>query len=223
MTTEPALVITAIERQPKRRRYNVFVNGEFAVALDPEILAGAGLRSQDAITAERLRELALADRRKRTLDAALRLLGTRPRSESELRERLSRRGLPPDVIQPTIERLRELGYVDDAAFARFWVGSRSGGNARGRLMLRRELRVKGVDDETAGEAIDERDERRAARAVAAKKARTLRGLDYPEFRTRLAGYLVRRGFTYDTVRAAVDGEWKRVTGAIPDDAVWDEG
>ncbi|MGH2588243.1 MAG: regulatory protein RecX, partial [Dehalococcoidia bacterium] len=194
------LRISAIERQERRQRYNVFVDGEFALALAPEVLAGSGLRTGEPVTAERLRELAVEDLRKRTLDAALRLLAARPRSEAEVRQRLLRRGLPHDVIVDTIARLREYGYLNDAEFARFWVESRSGANPRGRYAVRRELRAKGVDQDTADEAMASLTEERSARKAALKKARGLHGLEYPAFRTRLAGYLVRRGFGYDVVR-----------------------
>ena len=218
-----ALHVSAIERQERRRRYNIFVNGDFAVALDPEVLATSGLRTGEPVTAERLRELALEDRRKRALDGALRLLAARPRSEAEMRDRLTRRGLPPDIIRFTLDRLRTIGYVNDAEFSRFWVESRSGANPRGRYVVRRELRAKGVDPDTAAAALESLPEERSARKAAAKKVRSLRGLEYQQFRTRLAGYLVRRGFPYDIVRRTVDDLWKQSNGDLPDDAVWDEG
>lgn len=214
-------IVTAIERQARRRRYNVFVDGEFALALEPDVLAASGLRVDEPVTAERLRELAVEDLRWRALDAALRLLAARPRSEAELRERLTRRGLPPDVIRHTLERLRDYGYVNDVEFARFWVASRSGATPRGRYVVRRELRAKGVAQDTAAEAMAALAEEDAARRAALKKARGLHGLDYQAFRTRLAGYLVRRGFSYDVVRRTVDALWKQMNGDPPNDG-WDE-
>ena len=215
-------LVTAIEKQERRRRYNVFVNGEFALALEPEVLAGSGLRIDEPVTPERLRELAVEDLRKRALDGALRLLAARPRSEAEVRERLVRRGLPHDIIVHTLERLREYGYVNDAEFARFWVESRSGANPRGRYVVQRELRTKGVDQDTADAAMEALTEERSARKTAQKKVRSLRGLEYQEFRTRLTGYLVRRGFGYDVVRQTVNDLWKETSGAVPDDAEWPE-
>ena len=221
-TYRSALTVTAIEKQERRRRYNVFVDGEFALALEPDVLAASGLRVDEPVTPERLRALAVEDLRKRALDGALRLLAARPRSEAEVRDRLARRGLPPDIIRHTLERLKEYGYVDDADFARFWVESRSGANPRGRFVVRRELRAKGVDPETAETAMEGLTEERSARKAALKKARGLRGLEYKDFRTRLAGYLVRRGFGYDVVRQTVDELWKQTNGAMPDDADWPE-
>lgn len=214
-------IITAIEQQARRRRYNVYVDGEFALALEPETLAASGLKVGTAVAGDRLMELAAEDLRKRAYDAALRLLAYRPRSEHEIRDRLLRRGLPPDVVGATIEKLRGYGFVDDAAFARFWVEGRTTGSPRGRSLLRRELHGKGVDRETAAEAAATVPEEEAARRAAAKKARGLRGLDYQQFRNRLAGYLQRRGFGYDVIRPVVNELWQQQGTAVPDDTVWD--
>ena len=212
--------VTAIEQQRRRRRYNVYVDGEFALALEPETLAASGLRVGAVVAGNRLMELAAEELRKRALDGALRLLAYRPRSEHEIRTRLLRRGLPPDVVSATLEKLRGYGYVDDAAFAQFWVESRSAGSPRGQRLLRRELRGKGVDADTVTEATDTVSEEEAARRAALKKARSLRGLDYQQFRNRLAGYLQRRGFGYDVIKPVVNELWQQQGTPVPDDA-WD--
>jgi regulatory protein len=216
------LRVTAIEKQEKRRRFNVFVNGEFAVALEPDVLAGSGLKIDEPVTAERLRELSVEDLRRRALDGALRLLAARPRSEQEVRDRLVRRGLPHDIIVDALARLREYGYVDDAEFARFWVEARSGANPRGRYVVRRELRQKGVDQDTTDEALEGLTEERSARKAARKKLPSLHGLEYPEFRTRLAGYLARRGFGWDVIKPVVNEAWQEQHGGLPEDATWEE-
>lgn len=213
-------VVTAIEQQRRRRRYNVYVDGEFALALEPETLATSGLKVGAVVAGNRLLELAAEDLRKRALDAALRLLAYRPRSEHEIRTRLLRRGLPPDVVSGALERLRGYGYVDDAAFAQFWVESRSAGSPRGQRLLRRELRGKGIDVDTATDATATVSEEDAARQAALKKARSLRGLEYQQFRNRLAGYLQRRGFGYDVIKPVVNELWQQQGAAVPED--WDQ-
>jgi regulatory protein len=213
--------ITAIEPQRRRGRYNLFVDGEFALALDAETLAASGLKTGSAVAGNDLIKLAAEALRKRALDAALRLLAYRPRSEQEIRTRLLRHGLPPDVIGATIDRLRGYGYVDDAAFARAWVDSRSAGSPRGQRLLRRELRGKGVDVEVATEAATATDEQDAARRAAEKKARSLRGLEYPDFRNRLAGYLQRRGFGYDVIKPVISELWREQRSKPPEDDGWD--
>jgi regulatory protein len=196
-------VVSAIT--PLRRgRYRVEIEGEPALTLTAETLAASGLQVGGPISADQLRNLAAEDARRQALDAALRLLGHRPRAEQELRERLTRRGFPAEVVAATLARLRDYGYVDDAAFARAWVESRTGAAARGRRLLLHELRAKGVDPEIAARTLAEvPDELEVARALAEKKARTLRGLDAPTFRRRLGTYLHRRGFTTEVITSVV--------------------
>jgi regulatory protein len=198
------------------------VDGEFALALDAETLTQSKLKEGSIVAGNQLMELAAASLRKRALDVALRLLSYRPRSEQEIRTRLLRHELPPDVVRSTIERLREYGYVNDAAFAQSWVESRSLGTPRGRRVLRQELRSKGVDVDTVAGVVGELDETEAARQAALKKARSLHGLEYPDFRNRLAGYLQRRGFGYDVIKPLVRELWQQHGGTEPDNATWDE-
>jgi len=203
------VIVTAIERQKRRPRVNVFLDGRLAISLSVALAAQAGLRRGDVVTAGRLESLRQADERQQARDAALHLLAYRPRSEEELRSRLARRGLPPGVVEETIDRLREQSLLDDAAFARYWVEARQRSSPRGRGLLRRELLAKGIATETAGEAVAAVADEEAARRAAEKKARTLRTLDYPTFRRRLGQFLLRRGFPYETARTLVDELWRQ--------------
>jgi len=202
------MIITAIERQKRRPRVNVFLDDRLALSLSLGLAAQAGLRRGDVVTAERLETLRQADERQQARESALRLLAYRPRSEAELRSRLARRGLPLSAVENAIEHLRQQGLVDDAAFARYWVEARQRSSPRGRYLLQRELLAKGVAAETAGEALAAVVDEEAARRAAAKKARSLRNLDYATFRRRLGQFLLRRGFPYETARALVDELWR---------------
>ena len=79
------------------------------------------------------------------MGAALRFLESRARSTAEVRRRLVTHGYRPDLVEGCIERLTELGMLDDDAFARAWVESRDRARPRGERALRAELRQKGVD------------------------------------------------------------------------------
>lgn len=143
------------------------------------------------------------------MDKALELLSFRPRSESELETRLRRADHAPDAITDALARCRDLGYLDDRAFALSHVRDRLRLNPRGRRALRSELYRKGVDRDVAEEAIEEAfdeagiDERGLARELAAKRAGALDRLDPVAARRRLSGYLARRGFPGAIVRDVV--------------------
>jgi len=204
--------VTAIERQPRRRRADVFIDDRFALALSLEVLGQSGLRIGEDVSAARLEELRQAEARHAALTSALRLLAYRPRSETEMRQRLARRGALPSVVDETIVRLRDLGLVDDDAFARSWVESRDQTSPRSRRLLASELRQKGVGRQIVQESLANLDEEDAAYRAAARRARSLATLPYADFRRRLSGFLLRRGFGYETVRATVVRLWEEVAG-----------
>ncbi len=199
--------ITAIEKQRRRRRANVYLDGRFTFSLSLGLLTEAGLHEGDALTPQQVDSLRQADVRHQAHEAALRLLAYRPRSEAEIRQRLARRGLPPQVVQETIARLRDQGLLSDAAFARFWVETRDQSSPRGRRLLWQELAAKGIERETIRQAIAPVAEENAALRAAQKKARHLQDQDYPVFRRRLGDFLLRRGFPYPTVRTIVERLW----------------
>jgi len=199
--------ITAIEKQRRRQRANIYLDGRYAFSLSLEVVAQAGLHEGDALSPQQMHSLHQADVRHQAREAALRLLAYRPRSEAEIRQRLARRRLPKDVIQETIARLREQGLLDDAAFARFWVETRDQSSPRGRYLLWRELSAKGIEQETARQAVDNVTEEDAALRAAQKKARQLQGQDYRVFRRRLGDFLRRRGFSYSTIQTTIERLW----------------
>jgi regulatory protein len=142
---------------------------------------------------------------------ALRVLALRPHSRAELERKLARRGCDPLVAAEVLDRLAEVGLVDDAAYAQTLVQSRSRTNGLSGAALRRELREKGVDDELATTAIgslDEQTERARAEELVAKKLRTMGGLDPQVQARRLAAMLARKGYAsgvaYAVVRDAVN-------------------
>lgn len=151
------------------------------------------------------------------LEIAARYLGTRPRTRWEAERRLRRAGTPEPVIVETLERLSDLGYLDDAAFARWWGEQRDRHAPRGERMVEAELRQHGVPREVieAYRAEHRAPERRAedeaipateSERAAAALERHLRGRSLPtepKALQRVGMYLVRRGFDPDTVRATL--------------------
>jgi regulatory protein len=84
------------------------------------VAAALGLRVGQAITPERLQEIARAETLRRAREDAYRLLGFRARSENEIRDRLARKGYEDEVIAQVLDGLRADGYVDDRAFTEDW-------------------------------------------------------------------------------------------------------
>jgi regulatory protein len=111
----------------------------------------------------------------------------------------------PAVVETVLAQLRRNRLVDDQAFAEYWVEQRQTFRPRGARLLRAELAQHGIaraGADAATAALDETAEQDAYRA-AARRAEQLQGLDEKTFTTRLAQWLARRGFDWDTTSKVV--------------------
>jgi len=192
-----------------RKRVNISLDGRFAFSLAAEVVLKEGLRVGQELSAAQVEALVGSDHFHRCLNAALRYLSYRPRSEFELKERLHQRGFDGDSVEAVLARLREQGLVDDVAFAQFWKDNRESFSPRSQRLTRLELRRKGVAEETIAQVVGVIDDDDSAYRAALSKARSLPMSDYHSFRHRLAGYLKQRGFSYGVINHTVERVWQK--------------
>ncbi len=193
---------------PHPRRSGMFVverDGEPWLILSAARVAELGIVAGERLTSERVAAIERASVLDSAMDAALRALAARPRSEAELARRLRQKGLAEEIIADVLARLRQLGYLDDRAFAEAWVAQRRRFNPRGAAALRRELRAKGVASDIIDAVVGDEPENdlAAARAVAEKHWPRLQRLDRAVAERRLVGLLQRRGFSWAVIRQVV--------------------
>jgi len=190
--------ITNIKAQSRKRdRANIYLDGEYAFSV--KMLVAASLSRGDYLSDERIRELQMEDSFQEAYDRSLNYLGYRPRSSAELRRYLGGKGVPAQVSDEVLQRLSAAGFVDDLAFARYWVENREAFNPRGRRLLRQELLQKGVGDELVAEAVAEVNEEESAYRAGVEQASRYAGLDDGLFRQRMHNFLRRRGFAYEVI------------------------
>jgi regulatory protein len=206
-------LITALEKQKRRPRFDLYLEGAFAFSLRPELVLAAGLSVGAELTYERQRWLYDEEQWLGAVEAALRLLAMSPRSEKELRERLKRRGFRTKALDAAVTRVREMGYLDDAAFARFFVETRQAATPRSRRALTFELGRKGIDRALAASSVAEVSDAEAAFEAAQRRLRSLRSLDRATFTRRLGSFLGSRGFGYSVTRLTIERCWVQCNGA----------
>jgi regulatory protein len=190
------------------KRVNVFVDGKFSFSLLAEVVVQEALKVGQALSESRIEELLGTDRYRRCYNAAVRYLSYRPRSESEIRQRLQRHGYDYDCIERTVVVLKERGLVDDTAFARFWIENRETFSPRSRRLTGLELQRKGLDRHVIEQTTGIIDDREGAYRAGLKKASRLPSADYVLFRRRLGDFLRRKGFGYEVINETVDRLWK---------------
>jgi regulatory protein len=140
----------------------------------------------------------------------LRQLAMAPRSRAQLEQKLAQRDCPVEVAAAVLDRMTEVGLIDDRAYAQMLVRSQHAGRGLAKRALARELRTKGIDDDLAQEAlasVSDDDERGRARELVDKKLRAMNGLGIEVQTRRLAGMLARKGYspnlTYAVIRDAI--------------------
>jgi regulatory protein len=147
----------------------------------------------------------------------LRLLTARARTRAELAGQLAKRGYPDDVSTRVLDRLSDVGLINDAEFAEQWVRSRRINAGKGKRALAAELRTRGVDNDTITAALNgidaaaERD--RAVELVKTKLRRENLDGDQMKVARRLVGMLARRGYhqtlAFDVVSTEMGLELER--------------
>lgn len=137
-------------------------------------------------------------------DRALRLLSVRARSRRELEGRLRRAGFEADEVHEELERLQEVGLLDDEAFASAVANHHLTVRGSGRRVAERELFAKGIDRAVIDQTLAEigGDEAERAEHLARERARRLATLPAETAYARLVAFLGRRGYAADVAHPA---------------------
>ncbi|MGH2817998.1 MAG: regulatory protein RecX [Actinomycetota bacterium] len=141
---------------------------------------------------------------RKAMERAGRWLALRPRTVSEMRDRLLQGGFEEGTVERALTRLTELRLIDDESFARQWVEERARRKGLGPRALVAELEAKGVDPEVAGAAVAGAADTEERRAVEWAQRQLRRGVDLPlsKLAQRIRQGLLRRGFDVQVADAA---------------------
>ncbi|HSX40199.1 MAG TPA: RecX family transcriptional regulator [Candidatus Saccharimonadales bacterium] len=149
---------------------------------------------------------------------ALRFLSYRPRSEKEIRDNLkfkSRKSrkkadeVDEVIIDRIINQLKELKFVDDEQFTRWWIEQRSEFRPKSMRIIKMELKQKGIDQDTIVQVLQNpefkvQNDLDKAKSLVQKQLRKYERFEPLERKQKLAQYLGRRGFDWETIKQAVD-------------------
>ena len=196
--------ITSITVQNKRKdRYSIFLDHEYAFGLDRDVLLKSGIARGDELTAEQINEILELEQAQRAKDKALRLLAVRARSKQEIIDRLRMSKYSTQSIQWVVAELERLQFLNDEEFAAMYVRSRMATRPVGAMVLRQELKQKGVSEafmeSSIQQVFQENSESEVALILARKKKKQVQELEEAQAKKRVADFLMRRGFQWDIV------------------------
>lgn len=136
-----------------KNRVSVFIDGAFCCGLDALTAMKHRLKIGDEIEESELENIQADSEYASALDKSLSYLSVRPRSEHEIDAYLQGKGYLPAAINRVKTRIRELGYLDDAAYCRQYVSENK--RRYGRHRLKAELMKRGVERDVVDEVLDE--------------------------------------------------------------------
>jgi regulatory protein len=203
------MVITKIEPQRRRdRRRSIYIDGNYAFGVDIETVLKLDLYEGKELSEADCQTICFEEEKGRARSYAELLLSYRERSRRELETRLSKKGYGPEVIERVLEELTASGLLSDERFARAWVRDRMLRVHKGPIVIKMELRRKGVAEDVIDRAIASEglSEAELARRIIESRSPRLSGLDPAKRRKRLQDLLLRRGLSFDVVLDALKDE-----------------
>ncbi len=181
--------------------YKVLLTNGEEMKLLPEVVRKYDLAEGKEITPELLSEIKRSELYEEARRYLLRIFEYRPYTESEVKHKLERRGIDPEIIKQLITQFKQSGLIDDYKFAKDWIETR--GFRFGVYRLRSELLRKGVAPEIIDKALTDAeipDPYELARRLAMRRLKQLpASLPTDKKARRLMAFLARRGINYETI------------------------
>lgn len=194
--------ITAIKKQKREGRVNVYIDGRFAFGVSANCLVDFNLYKGRKLSQKEIERIKEAETKNKCFEKAYRLLSLRPRSEQEISERLAEK-FSLALVRETVQQLKDNGYINDREFASQWIKERS--KNYGKKKIRAELLKKGVDkniiDQLLGELKFEKELKSARDLILSKKR--FQAISRDEAYRKVMPFLARRGFSYDVIKEII--------------------
>ena len=196
------MIITDIV--PKRKKLSaLYIDGEFALKIDSETLLASRYSVGSEISDEQLKELVDSSKEKRAKEKALWLLSTRDHSKRELETKI-RRTSDGDSAKKAVERMEELGLVDDEKFARRYADELINIKHLSERSAKYKLLEKGIERDLAEKILEELspDPREHIGILIEKKY--LRYLFDEKGRRKTVSALERMGYSWSDISAVMN-------------------
>ena len=188
---------------PKRKGLSaLYIDGEFAVKIDTETFLISKFSVGSQIDDEQLKELIESSNTKRAKEKALWLISYRDHSKKELEEKV-RNSCDRDSAKKAVERLEELGLVNDEKFARNYAEQLLNVKHLSKKGAKYKLMEKGIDRDLADRILDEIyfDPQEHIRVIIQSK---YRNLDDEKTRRRAVSALQRKGYGWSDIKSVID-------------------
>ncbi len=190
-----------------KKQVKIEINNELEIVISKNVYAQNPVAEGDIIDKANFLQALDISLKKEALHKAVAYLSMRARSCFEISEKLKEKGYSEDVIKAVVERLKKEKLLDDKSFAENWVKYRLSSNV-GEFRIVNELAMKGISKtmiEDALYACNYEDEALIqAQSFAEKYIKRYANIDEIMAKQKTMQALMRKGFSYDIAKSAVD-------------------
>ena len=195
--------ITKISAQKNNtERVNIFLDEKYAFSVDLDVLVQHDLKKGKELDEADIIEIQFGDSVKKGFQQAVDYLSYRMRSVKEVTDHLTKKEIPAPAISEIIHKLKNYRYVNDLEFAEAYVSTHRKTNSKGPSVLKKELKLKGIDDDTIEQALSQYpDDLQLDEAVkqVLKLVKKEKNRSAKEIEQRIKLQLQRKGFSFEII------------------------
>ena len=199
--------ITKIEIQKNNKdRVNIYLDGEYALAINAELVYKENLKVKDDVDISKLQEIAEKESYIRCKESAIKIIERSYKTEKEIRDKLKQKGYEEKQINNSIDFLKEYNFINDNTYAKAFIKDKL--SSKGSQKIKYDLMKKGIAKDIIEEnliKVDKNEEKEVALNVGRKKYESIRRKERDNYKLsgKLYRFLISRGYAYDIVKDVV--------------------
>ena len=213
-------VITKITRQKNNQeRYNIYLDEEYAFAVDEGILIKFGLMKGKTLEQFDIDEITYEDEIAKAFNKALHFLSFQMRSEYEVKKKLLDAGHGEAVVLEAVRKLESLGFLNDQTYSKALLETKKRTLKKGPRAIRQDLKKKGIDKSLQDEVLEtftEEEQLEIAMQLAEKEVRAGSRRTPLQLKQKIQDVLMRKGYSFSIVSDVLeridlerqDDEWE---------------
>lgn len=194
--------ITKVEPQKHNpERCNLYLDGEYVCGMSMLVVVQNQLLPGKEITQEKLLDMVFESEKENAFNYAVDYICKYVPSQKQMTNKLYDKDYSKRVVDYVIEKCKSYGYIDDEKYAQSYVFQNR--KLKGKLKLKQELMLKGIDKKIIDEVLADYDEEDGCLILARKKALN-KDLDDPKVYAQLVRFLQYRGYDWEQIKKSID-------------------
>jgi len=199
--------VTKIQAQKRKGRYNVYLDDKYAFPVAENTLIEFRLMNGTELTDEQVKEIQDRENVNKAYGDAVNYLSYQLRTEKEIKEYLYKKEYHRDAVDLTLQRLRDLNYLDDESYAQSFINTQLRMSANGPKIIEQKMIQKGVPNNIIQDKLAEIDQDillENAIDFAKKQVRKQKRASFQQMLTKLRQSLYQKGFNKEIIEETIE-------------------